>query len=105
MRTYTVILFQDPDDPRFWIGHVPAVGASSQGDTRDHALEMTQEALELTLEHLIEHGQSLPDDVSDPEMARVQTRDRFEIPHVELHTARVGIQAVVNSAPVNSVAA
>jgi predicted RNase H-like HicB family nuclease len=81
MQTYTVLVFQDPNEPTFWLGCVPAVpAAKSQGDSFEHALEMTQEALELVLEHELEHGQKLPADVSDLERMIAETRSRFELP-------------------------
>jgi predicted RNase H-like HicB family nuclease len=105
MRTYTVNLFQAPDEPQFWIGHVPAANAMSQGDTKEQALEMTRKALETVLEDLIETGQPLPKDAPDLETAQAQTRTWFGLPNIELHAARIFVRAVVQTAEVHGVAA
>ncbi len=99
MRTYTVVVFQDPDDPTDWLGTVPAVrAAQSCGDTKEHALAMTQEALETVLEFLIERGQTWPDDVPDADTARSVARELYELgPEVELHLAQVSVQARVDT--------
>jgi predicted RNase H-like HicB family nuclease len=95
MRTYTVCVFQDPDEPRFWIGFVPAAQAFSQGDTREHALEMTKDALETVLEHLLETGQPLPNDVGNSETAMRVTREEFELSNIELHVSHISVQTRV----------
>jgi predicted RNase H-like HicB family nuclease len=99
MQTYTVLVFQDPNEPTFWIGCVPAVPAAmSQGDSFEHALEMTQEALELVLEHDLEQGQTLPSDLNNLEQAMAQTRKRFELPtETALHQARLNIAVSVQA--------
>jgi predicted RNase H-like HicB family nuclease len=99
MQTYTVLLFQDRKEPTFWIGCVPAVPAAmSQGDSFEHALEMTQEALELVLEHDLEQGQKLPPDLSNLETAMAVTRERFELPaEATLHLAKLSIAVSVQA--------
>jgi predicted RNase H-like HicB family nuclease len=99
MQTYTVLIFQDPNEATFWIGCVPAVPAAmSQGDSFEHALEMTQEALELVLEHNLEQGQTLPTDSINLERAMIETRERFELPaETTLHQARLSVGVSVQA--------
>jgi predicted RNase H-like HicB family nuclease len=99
MQTYTVLVFQDPNEPTFWLGCVPAIPAAmSQGDSFEHALEMTQEALELVLEHDLEQGQTLPSDMNNLEQAIAQTRERFELPtETTLHQAKLSIAVSVQA--------
>ena len=99
MQTYTVLVFQDPNEPTFWIGCVPAVSAAmSQGNSFEAALEMTQEALELVLEHNLEQGQRLPADLNNLDQAMAETRERFELPpETTLHPARLGIAVSVQA--------
>ena len=106
MRTYTVLAFQDPDDPNTWIGCVPAVPAAmSQGEGLEHALEMTQEALELVLEDYVDTGKPFPLDVTDLELAIVETRERFEVPGAPISAARVSIGVAVQGREAIRVAA
>jgi predicted RNase H-like HicB family nuclease len=99
MRTYTVFVFQDPSEPTFWIGCVPAVPAAmSQGDSFEHALEMTQEALELVLEHMLEQGETLPQDVTNLGQALTETRARFELPEqASIRQAQVNLDVKVEA--------
>jgi predicted RNase H-like HicB family nuclease len=103
MQTYTVLLFQDPDEPTFWLGCVPAVPAAmSQGDSFEHALEMTQEALELVLEHDLQQGLTLPTDSMNLEQAMIETRERFELPsETTLHQARLSVGVSVQTREVS----
>lgn len=110
MRTYTVLLFQDPTDPNTWLGTVPAVrGVHSSGDTRDHALAMTTLALEGVLEFLFDHVGTIPNDVSDLAAAQSATLDQFGLPEVEMEVTRLAVYFDVTATPaepeVNSFAA
>lgn len=54
---YTVLAFPEEDA---WIAYVPALDIATQGDDRDHAFEMAQEAIALWLEVAIERGEDIP---------------------------------------------
>jgi predicted RNase H-like HicB family nuclease len=106
MRTYTVLAFQDPDDPNIWIGCVPVVpSAMSEGQGLEHTLEMTQEALELVLEDYVDTGMPLPADVTDLDRAIAETRERFEVPDVAMSAARVSLGVAVQHREAIQVAA
>ncbi|MBI5813778.1 MAG: type II toxin-antitoxin system HicB family antitoxin [Meiothermus silvanus] len=64
MRQYTVLVYEDPEDPGKWLAEFPAVrGAHSWGRSPEEAVENAKEAFELVLEVLLEDGKPLPDDV------------------------------------------
>lgn len=63
-RTYTVILSHDPETGH-WLATMPAFefGAfATYGLTREHALEMAQEWIDLTIQGLLEDGEPIPED-------------------------------------------
>ena len=61
MSTYRVVLV--PESVGGFSVFVPALpGCFTQGDTRDEALSMAREAIELHLESLREHGEPVPTD-------------------------------------------
>jgi antitoxin HicB len=61
MSEYRVVLV--PEDEGGFSVFVPALpGCYTQGDTRDEALTMAKEAIELHLESLREHGEPIPAD-------------------------------------------
>ncbi len=96
MKTYTALLFRDPTDPEVWLGAVPAVrGVHSFGDTREHALEMTAEALEGMLELLFEIGERIPNDETDLEPAKVEWRELLGQSDVQFETAKITVRAEV----------
>ncbi len=58
-RNYPVVIHKDPDsDYGVTVPDLP--GCFSAGQSIDEALEMTQEAIELHVEGLIEHGERVP---------------------------------------------
>lgn len=58
-REYQVVL--TPEESGGFSVTVPALpGCVSQGDTREHALEMVREAIEVYLESLEAHGDPVP---------------------------------------------
>ncbi len=64
MRTYTVILTQEPEDGR-WNASVPALdGCFTFGETKDEAIEMAQEAISGFIAVLSEQGEDIPEDIS-----------------------------------------
>jgi antitoxin HicB len=60
-----VILIPDPDGG--YTVEVPSLpGCISQGDTVDEALANIREAIELHIESMVEHGETVPDDLAEP---------------------------------------
>jgi predicted RNase H-like HicB family nuclease len=57
VHEYTVLAFPEEDA---WVAYVPALDIATQGDDRDHAFEMAQEAIELWLQVAIERGEEIP---------------------------------------------
>ncbi len=56
---YRVIIEQDEDD--IFVAQVPSLpGCISQGNTRTEAMKNIQEAIEVYLESLNEHGEPVP---------------------------------------------
>ena len=61
MFAYRVVLV--PEEDGAFSVFVPALlGCYTQGDTREEALSMAKEAIELHLESLREHGEPIPGD-------------------------------------------
>ncbi len=59
---YTVIIEQDEDG--VYIATVPALpGCNTFGDTEEEAREMAKDAITLYIEHLLEQGEPIPQDV------------------------------------------
>ena len=101
MRSFTVVLFQDPLQPEYWIGCVPAVrGVHSQGETRDEALQMTTLALEGTLELFFELGRFIPSDVTNPDLALMQIKDDYGLSEVHFEVVQVDLFVSVTAASV-----
>jgi antitoxin HicB len=60
-RRYTVLL--DPGEDGWLIATVPAFpGCITQGRSRDEALSNAREAIELTIESMLAHGEPLPEE-------------------------------------------
>ena len=61
MSTYRIVLV--PEDEGGFSVFVPALpGCYTQGETREEALAMAKEAIELHLESLRDHGEPIPSD-------------------------------------------
>jgi len=56
---YTVLVDYEPDSD-LYVAYIPVLGLVTQGDTVEHAYEMAQEIIELTLESAVEDGEELP---------------------------------------------
>ena len=70
MRRYAVVL--EPGEDGWLVVRFPAFpGCLTQGRTRDEALVNAREALELTIEDMIEHGEPLPDEAQSVEILEV----------------------------------
>jgi len=64
MTTYRIVLI--PEDEGGFSVLVPALpGCYTQGETREEALDMAREAIELHLESLRENGDDIPTDVAE----------------------------------------
>lgn len=78
MKTYVfrVVLEEDrwPDEPKsqaVWRAYVPILedrGVATFGETRQEALKNLQEVLEMVIESMLEHGESIPEGPSDDEV-------------------------------------
>jgi len=59
--TYRVLLNKEPEGG--YTVNVPSLpGCITYGDNLDHAIEMAKEAIELYIESLVEHGETVPDE-------------------------------------------
>ncbi len=59
MRRYSVVL-ESGDDGWITVTFPAFPGCVTQGETREEALANAREALELTIESMLEHGEPLP---------------------------------------------
>jgi antitoxin HicB len=99
MPAFTVVLFQDPHQPEFWIGSVPAIrGVHSQGETRDEALQMTTLALEGTLELFFELGKFIPSDMTNFDLALAQIKDDYGLAEGYFDVVKVDLSVRVTAA-------
>ena len=67
MKTYVFKVVLEPDEDR-WIAVCPALekqGVATWGNTREGALKNIQEVLQMTLESIQDHGETLPNELSD----------------------------------------
>jgi predicted RNase H-like HicB family nuclease len=56
-----------PDETGGYVVEVPSLpGCRSEGDTKEEALTNIQDAIQLYIEDLIEHGEPVPDDIPAP---------------------------------------
>ena len=68
MKTYRFRVVIEPDEDQ-WIAYCPTLvrqGAATWGDTREEALKNIREVLQMTLESMIFHGETIPVDMSGP---------------------------------------
>lgn len=64
LRTYRVVLHQDPGSTAWWVT-VPALpGCFTQGDTRDQALERAKDAIACHIAGLVADGEPVPEDTA-----------------------------------------
>ena len=69
-RRYAVVL--EPGEDGWTIARFPAFpGCLTQGRTRAEALANAREALQLTVEDMVEHGEPLPDEAEAVEILEV----------------------------------
>jgi predicted RNase H-like HicB family nuclease len=73
VKTYSFKVVVEPDEdfdgnPAGWHAYCPALerkGASTWGSTRADALQKIDAVVHLVVESMLEHGESLPDEVSE----------------------------------------
>ncbi|MDA8187307.1 MAG: type II toxin-antitoxin system HicB family antitoxin [Dehalococcoidales bacterium] len=71
-RTYSLILFRDPDDGTYTV-KVPALpGLTTQGASLEEAIAMAKDAITLYVEDLIANGEPVPEEAESPEVIRVR---------------------------------
>jgi predicted RNase H-like HicB family nuclease len=96
MWQYTALIFQDPNEPDGWLGAVPAVaGVVSQGATRQEALSMTQEALELMLSVMLEDKAFIPNDLVDLSTAKSGWQELLNAKTIEFFEYNIQIKLEV----------
>ncbi|MFC1715631.1 type II toxin-antitoxin system HicB family antitoxin [Candidatus Poribacteria bacterium] len=65
-KTYNFKVEIEPDDDR-WFACCPTLedrGVATWGHTREEALKNIREVLEMTIESMIDHGESIPEESS-----------------------------------------
>jgi len=64
MKTYTFRVVVEPDEDR-WFAYCPVLedkGGATWGYTKEEALKNIREVVEMTIESMIEHGESIPEE-------------------------------------------
>ena len=62
MKTYVFRVVIEPDEER-WVAYCPALvkqGAATWDQTREEALANIREVLKMTLESMMQHGETIP---------------------------------------------
>ena len=73
MLKYTVILV--PEEDGAYSVEVPALpGCYTQGETREEAINMAKEAIELYVESSVAHGEEVQEETIPPVIATVEVR-------------------------------
>ena len=73
MKTYQFRVVIEPDEDG-WIAFCPTLvgqGAATGGDTREEALKNIQEVLQMTLESMLFHGETIPVETPLPPSERI----------------------------------
>ena len=66
MKTYSFMVVIEPDEDR-WIAYSPTLverGAATWGYTEDEARANIQVVLRMTIESMIRHGETIPEDTT-----------------------------------------
>lgn len=66
MKSYVFRVVVEPDEER-WVAYAPAVkdrGGATWGETPEEALKNIQEVLQMTVESMMDHGETIPEDPS-----------------------------------------
>lgn len=64
MKTYVFRVVVEPDEDR-WVAYSPALkdqGGATWGHTREEALESIRQVVQMTVESMLEHGESIPEE-------------------------------------------
>ena len=78
MKTYVFRVVVEPDEDR-WSAVCPVLesqGAATWGDTWAEALKNIQEVLQMTLESMADHGESIPE---EPKEVQVFPEERVAV--------------------------
>ena len=73
MKTYQFRVVVEPDEGG-WIAFCPTLarqGAVTGGDTREEAFKNIQEVLQMTLESMLFHGETIPVEMPAPPSERI----------------------------------
>lgn len=73
MKTYQFRVVVEPDEGG-WIAFCPTLarqGAVTGGDTREEAFKNIQEVLQMTLESMLFHGETIPIETPAPPSERI----------------------------------
>jgi predicted RNase H-like HicB family nuclease len=76
VKTYTFNVVVEPDEDR-WHAYCPVLvrqGAATWGQTEKEALQNIREVVQMVVESLIEHGETVPDAPSDQVQVTVAPR-------------------------------
>ena len=71
MGRFTVLLYHEEGG---YSAVVPVLNVASQGDTVEEALAMAQEAAELKVEWLVEHGEPVLEEDKPPIVASIKVK-------------------------------
>ena len=64
MKSYVFRVIVEPDEDR-WVAYAPALeekGGATWGHTREEALENIKQVIEMTIQSMREHGETIPED-------------------------------------------
>ncbi len=78
MKTYRFRVLVEPDEGR-WAAVCPTLerqGAATWGYTREEALKNIREVLQITLESMVSHGESIPE---EPQEASSPAEERVAV--------------------------
>lgn len=80
-RTYTYSVVLEPDDEAGGFAvHVPALpGCHTEGDTRDQAIAMAQDAITAYVESLLAHNEPIPEERNPSGAVRVTVTIKTDV--------------------------
>lgn len=77
--TYSVLLEPDEEEGGFTV-HVPALpGCHTEGDTRDQAIAMAQDAITAYIESLLAHNEPIPEEPNPQGPVRVTVTVKTDV--------------------------
>jgi len=80
-QTYTYSVVLEPDDEAGgFVVHVPALsGCHTQGDTREEAIAMAQDAITAYIESLLSHNEPIPVDANPSGPVRITVTVKSDV--------------------------